>query len=196
MKSEQLERPSIIGYLYEQYELHPSTTVTDVLKQCYQAAYGAEHLLTDKDAARRYLEREFEATPAKDIPICEYISDEVCRVNIAAWKYRGFPIGDLFELFSASAYPREKGRELLEGFLREAEEYIDDHEVTEVREDSEKNRSFKRVNIFCENGSEIIEEYRRAGMPAIHHSDAYREAEQPAYRIVDAKLLREYFENK
>ena len=70
------------------------------------------------------------------------------------------------------------------------------HEVTEVKEDSEKKRTFKRVNIFCENGSEIIEEYRRSGMPAIHHSDAYREAEHPAYRVVDAKLLREYFENK
>ncbi len=187
-------KPSIVGYLSWQHRRHQSTTVTDLLKQCYQAAYGAEHLLTDKDAARRYLEREFDATPAKDIPICEYISDDICRVNIAAWKYRDLPVGDLFDLFAASAYPRENGRELLEGFLREAEEYIDAHEVTEVREDPEKNRSFKRVNIFCENGSEIIEEYRRSGMPAIHHSDAYREAEHPAYRVVDAKLLREYFE--
>lgn len=189
-------KPSIVGYLSWQHRRHRSTTVTDLLKQCYQAAYGAEHLLTDREAARRYLECEFEATPAKDIPICEYISDDICRVNIAAWKYKDLPIGDLFDLFAASAYPRENGCELLEGFLREAEEYIDAHEVTEVKEDPEKNRTFKRVNIFCENGSEIIEEYRSAGMPAIHHSDAYREAEHPAYRVVESKLLREYFERK
>ena len=44
--------------------------------------------------------------------------------------------------------------------------------------------------------SEIIEEYRRSGMPPIHHSDVYREAEHPAYRVVDSKLLRDYFENR
>ena len=169
MKSKHL----ISSYLYQQYKLHPSTTVTDILKQCYQAAYGAEHLLTDKDAAKRYLEREFEATPAKDILLCEQISDEFCRVNIAAWKHRGLPSDDLFELFAASAHPREKGKELLEGFLLEAEEFTN-----------------------SENAREVIEEYRRAGMPALHHSEAYRDAERPAYRIVDSRLLREYFEKK
>lgn len=183
--------PSIIGYLIRQLHLHPSTTVTDILKQCYQAAYGAEHLLTDKVAARRYLEREFEATPAKDILLCEHISDEFCRVNIAAWKHRGLPSDDLFELFAASAHPRENGRELLEGFLREAEEYVDLHEEFVF-----SHGHHKRVKLFGEHCTEAVEEYRRSGMPAIHHSDAYREAEHPAYRIVETKLLREYFEKK
>ena len=189
-------QPSVIGYLHWQHKRHPSLTVTDIIKQCYQAAYGAEHLLTDKDVAKKFLEKEFENTPAEDILICEHISEDLCRVNIAAWKHRGLPAEDLFELFAASAYPRENGKDMLERYLREAEEYIDAHEVTEVREDSEKNRTFKRVNIFCENGSEIIEEYRRSGMPPIHHSDVYREAEHPAYRVVDSKLLRDYFENR
>jgi len=189
-------QPSIIGYLGWQHKRHPSVTATDLLKQCYQAAYGAEHLLTDREAARLYLEREFESTPAGDIVLCEYISDDVCRVNIAAWKHRGLPVGDLFDLFSASAYPRENGRELLEGFLREAEEYIDAQEMTEITKKPDESLSFKRINEFCEDGAGIIEEYRRSGMPAIHHSEAYRAAEHPAYRIVDAKLLREYFERK
>ena len=188
-------QPSIIGYLSWQYQRHRSTTVTDLLKQCYQAAYGAEHLLRDTAAAKRYLESEFEGTPARDIPLCEYISDDICRVNIAAWKYRGLPSGDLFDLFAASSYPRENGKELLEIFLREAEEFIDNQEVTEItRIPEQDDLAFKRVNPFCENGAEIIEEYRRAGTPPIHHSEAYREAEHPAYRIVDAKLLKEYFE--
>ena len=189
-------KPIIIPYLFRQYQLHKSLTVTDVLKQCYQAAYGAEHLLTDKEAARRYLEREFEATPAEDVLICEHISDDFCRVNIAAWKHRGLPANDLFELFAASAYPRKNGRELLEGFLHEAEVFTDHRDMPMKRTHGRKVPSFYVINTFSKNAREIIEEYRRSGMPAIHHSDAYREAEHPAYRVVESKLLREYFENK
>lgn len=189
-------KPIIIPYIFRQYQLHKSLTVTDILKQCYQAAYGAEHLLTDKDAARHYLEREFEATPAADILICEHISDDICRVNIAAWKHRGLPVDDLFELFAASAYPRENGKKLLESFLCEAEEFTDHNDVTKVKTHGTNAPHFNRINAFSKNAREIIEEYRRAGMPAIHHSDAYRKAEHPAYRVVDSKLLREYFERK
>ena len=181
--------PRIFRYLLHQVYLHPSTKVTDILKQCYQAAYGAEHLMTDTDATRRYLEHEFEATPAKDILLCEHISDDFCRVNIAAWKHRGLPIGDLFELFAASAHPRENGKETLEGFLREAEEYVDIHEEFVI-----SDGQLICVKLFGDDCVEVIEEYRRAGTPTIHHSEAYREAEHPAYRIVEAKLLREYFE--
>lgn len=189
-------KPSIIGYLFWQYELHKSLTVTDVIKQCYQAAYGAEHMLTDRDVAKQYLEREFEATPAEDVPICEHISDDICRVNIAAWKHQGLPIDDLFELFAASAYPRENGKEMLESFLCEAEEFTLHRERPETRTHGSKALSFDRINSFPKNAGEMIEEYRRAGMPPIHHSDAYREAEHPAYRVVDSRLLREYFENR
>lgn len=182
---------SIIDYLPLQISLHPSITITDIIKLCYQAANGPEHLLTDKEAARRYLEKEFENTPADDILLCEHISDNICRVNIAAWKYRGLPADDLFALFASSAYPRENAKEVLEGFLREAEEYADHHAAL-VKTD----KINKSADLFGDNAAAAFEEYRRAGMPAIHHSDAYRKAENPAYRVVDSKLLREYFENQ
>ena len=37
---------SIKKYLKEQFVLHPSMMPSDVAKLCYQAAMGAEHLLT------------------------------------------------------------------------------------------------------------------------------------------------------
>ena len=40
----------------------------DVLKLCYQAAYGAEHLLTDLPAAKRYFEEEYAAVPPRQEP--------------------------------------------------------------------------------------------------------------------------------
>ena len=36
----------------------------------------------------------------------------------------------------------------------------------------------------------MLEDYRKAGMPAVHHSDRYRRAYAPAYRVVEQDLAR------
>ena len=46
-------------YLQEQVCLHPTMQPQDVVKMCYQAAFGAEHLLADKEAAFTWLKREY-----------------------------------------------------------------------------------------------------------------------------------------
>ena len=83
-------------YLAQQLELHPAARVDDVVKLCYQAAFGAEHLLSDLDAARKYFDAEYQRTPASDGPLCEMISEGVCRVNLGAWKNSGMPEDWLF----------------------------------------------------------------------------------------------------
>ena len=45
-----------------------------------------------------------------------------------------------------------------------------------------------------EEWKEFLTAYRSAGMPAVHHSEEYRIAEKPAYRIVRVELLAEYTE--
>ena len=79
-------------YLMEQADRHPSVQPQDIVKMCYQAAYGAEHLLGDLKGARRYLEEEYAATKEGDMELYENISDSVCRINLAAWKCTGMPL--------------------------------------------------------------------------------------------------------
>ena len=113
---------SIIPYLIEQLRTHPSMTPQDIAKLCYQAAHGAEHLLSDLDRARGYLLREFEATAADvGIPLIEPISDAVARVNIAAWKARELPPDTLFDLFAATATDSGEGDARLVEYLAEVE---------------------------------------------------------------------------
>ena len=50
--------------LQEQLRLHPAMQPRDVIKLCYQAARGAEHLLADLTRARAYFDQEYAATPA------------------------------------------------------------------------------------------------------------------------------------
>lgn len=164
----------ITPYLETQLRLHPSMTPRDVVKLCYQAARGAEHLLADPERARSYLFRELEATEADPCaPLAEPISDTVARVNLAAWKARGLSSDKLFELFAATASTAGEGEDLLPAYLTEAEEWIAASESS--------------ISLAAWRG--FLADYRAQGCPAVHHSEAYRAAERPAYRIVRRELL-------
>lgn len=164
---------SIKKYIIEQFELHKSMRPEDVVKLCYQAALGAEHLLTDLDGARRYFNSEFESVEERSGALYEKLSDEIIRVDLGAWKAKGMPSEWLFNMFCASACPRNDGKKLLVEYLSEAEE------------------CFKSVHKSFSYGEweALVSLYISKGMPAVHHSSAYREAERPAYRVIDAKFL-------
>lgn len=150
-------------YLRAQYRLHPSMQPQDAVKLCYQAAYGAEHLLTDTAAAEQHFSAEFASTEPQEVPLYETISPEVCRVNLAAWKAAGLPAEWLFNLFAASVRVRRGSAELFSAYLRTA----------------------RRI-LPSENWDAFLASYTGG---AVHHSDAYRAAEKPTYRIVDRRFL-------
>lgn len=165
---------SITPYLIDHLRAHPSMAPADVVKHCYQAAFGAEHMLTDPDRAHAYLLREWEATePRADLPIAEPISDAVARVHLAALKARGLSAEGLFPLFIASAQVEDGGKDVFLAYLDEAEHVI---------EAGHAAFSLAAWKAF-------MTAYGEAGMPAVHHSDAYREAEHPAYRVIRRSLL-------
>lgn len=149
---------------------HPLAAPRDILKFCYQAARGAEHLLTDTDAARRYFFAEWERTEARDVPLCEPLSPRFCRVDLGAWKARGLDAEWLFRAFFATAStPAAENPEL---YLAVADEVI-------------AGASFSR-----EAWETACREFRNAGMPAVHHSETFRAAYDPAYRLVDGRIAR------
>lgn len=151
--------------LLEQLHLHPAMQPRDVLKLCYQAARGAEHLLSDATRARAYFDQEYAATLADaSQPLFEAISENVSRANIAAWKAANLPAEWLFRMFVHTASVPMGGVELLE-------EYID--------------KAAAIVGNTLPGWKDTLAAWREAGMPAIHHSEAYRAAEKPAYRIVN-----------
>ena len=162
---------SVKKYLIEQLAAHPSMCPQDAAKLCYQAAYGMEHLLADAAAARDYFMQEYENTPALDLPLYENISDDYARINIAPWKYRSLDPQWLFALFCAGS--EHKGSTVaLEENLRCVADNI------------------SRFSFTAQNWEAFINDYRAQGMPALHHSESYRAAEKPAYRLVRRDVLR------
>lgn len=163
-------------YLKKQIELHPSMQMQDVAKMCYQAVFGVEHMLTDIEGARQFFYKEYDNTPSDTaVPLYEPISEDFCRVNLAAWKSRDFNPEDLFELFVASAKYNVPGtRTDLNNCAKAAEKLI----------------SKGLLNFTLAEWKEYYIAYKNKGMNPVHHSEIYRQAEQPSYRLIRKNLLK------
>ncbi|MBQ8837231.1 MAG: ECF transporter S component [Clostridia bacterium] len=162
--SEPKSRSEFERLLCQQYKLHPSMKPRDAVKLCYQAAFGAEHLLSDINAAKSYLFEEFERIEGADLPLFEQISAEICRVNIAAWKHAGLKKEWLFNMFCGTVREKRGSPELFKSYLETA-----------------------KATLNLAGFDEFLADYVGG---AVHHSEEYRTAEHPAYRIVDTRYAR------
>ena len=167
-------------YILEQAHLHPAFAPQDAIKLCYQATFGAEHLLQEAASVKGYFEKEFAETTAADLPLYEQICADYGRVNLAAWKYHKLPAEWLFQIFFLTA------------------------SIPSDRIASDLYACFDTVSDLCQKGllpfadgnwKEHIIQYKtlnqEATRPAaVHHSNSYRASEKPAYRIVHTKYLK------
>ncbi|MCL2404164.1 MAG: hypothetical protein FWC92_01325 [Defluviitaleaceae bacterium] len=165
-------------YLLDEIKLHPLLAPQDVVKLCYQAAFGAEHLLSNPTQALGYFFEEYEDTLVDDKPLTEYISPTVCRVNLSAWKRLKLNPDWLWRLFlSASNHSLMSDETSLEDFITQADYLC-------------KTGSFP---FSYDQWVEYINDYKRnVPSPPVRHSAMYRENAKPAYRILSglaAKVL-------
>lgn len=151
---------------------HPSITPQDILKLCYQATFGAEHLLTDETRARSFFQQEWEAVSASDTALTEPLSSRYVRVHLGAWKHAGLPKEWLFRMFfmTASIPSGSVQADLLARL----------NTVDSLAKQGQFPFSYSCWKTACD-------QYLQCGGGAVHHSDAYRNAEHPAYRVVEKK---------
>ena len=162
------------AYLIEQITMHPSMRPPDMIKLCYQAAFGAEHLLREPAAAKRLFEEEFSAVADGTPCLFERISPDCCRVNLFAWKQRGLPPEWLFRMSARSA-------------------------SIPAGTDAEFRSLLQEAGLLCAAGAmpfsrhdweNELDAYWSTGGGAVHHSEQYRISERPAYRLVCARFIR------
>jgi len=170
-----MDRSVMRQFIENQAQLHPATRAQDIIKQCFQAAFGAEHLIADAEAARRYLEAEFEEV-GEDArhPLYEQIGPSVCRVNLGAWAAAGIPHEWLLNLFVASAHEGMGSEQGFADAIEAAREACEAGEIGVTRED------FDAAYNAC----------FADGVHPVHHSDIYRAQEKPAYRVVSGRFVR------
>jgi len=164
-----------------QVALHPSIMPQDVIKMCFQAAYGAEHLLTDMEKVKGYFMSEYDSCEETNEPLFELIAPEVCRVNIAAWKRLSLPPGWLFNLFVQSASTRLSNSEKL--FF----EYINTWSRFTHENGQASAFSFEEFEVVFQ---EYLANCKNGKPQAVHHSQRYRDNEKPAYRVISGPFVR------
>ncbi len=156
-------RTTFAECLREQFLKHPALRRDDVLKLCFQAAYGPAHARRDVSAARRSFDVEFAAVPARERALFEIVSPDFCRVDLGAWKFHRLPPEWLFNMFIASAEEMPDGDAELKNCLDAAKEIAPE----------------------LMGGTEIPRH-------APHHSPEYRRAESPAYRVVSTRFIHTF----
>src|SRR5574344_278860 len=175
--------------LAEQCKLHPSMQCVDVVKLCHQADFGAEHLLTDVASAKAYFEKEYDGSSCSDttnIPLVEYISSDVARVNFVPWITAGKDEGALFDMFVKSASVPHGGEAVFRKYIDVATTFINDEASsgfwTKLDDSITKG-------ITAELWVQFIHDYFAKEIHAVHHSEVYEKVEHPAYRIVCVEYL-------
>ena len=146
---------------------YPLMQPTDAVKLIYQNEFGGGHLIRDEEACLNYLRREY-ADLEKDptAPLYEDIGNGIVRVNLAAVKPE-----DLEQLGRDFIRSAAKHKGTLDSFLNKLEVL----------------RMLTTEGVFAFDLDALntyLSEYKAAGYPAVSHSEQYRQAYKPAYRII------------
>ena len=146
---------------------YPRMQPTDAVKLIYQNEFGGGHLILNEESCLQYLRREYAGvTHDPDISPYESIGNGILRVYLAAVKPE--ELEQLGRDFIRSA-SRHTGS--MERFLQKLAVL---HRLT-------------GEGVFAFNTEDLesyLSEYKKAGCPAVSHSEQYRNAYRPAYRII------------
>jgi len=156
--------------LHDQITRYPAMRIEDVYKLLYQGTLGIEHLLTDTTAAKQYLADEWRAIMAReDEPLYEIISPDSqwVRLNLKPYKAAGGDIEKIWEAMLHSAHVTKSK----ESFIKRWQEFISLVNEKKLLFDVSSLNDFDKQNVL-------------ANYPAIHHSQEYTRAYQPAYRVL------------
>ena len=170
---------SIEGFVNRQMQNYPKSRLLDIYKSCFQDYMGAEHLLSDRQRVKAYLDEEMNTTSLDDLMPWYYepcgIDSSYYRVSIKTIK-EGFITED----------------QLLDAFIRSA------NSETRPSVESWSNRwhmiigTIDRMKLDMPNYQEdkqLIDSVFSVGKYAISHSPDYREVYHPHYRIVERSIF-------
>ena len=155
---------------------YPMMEPRDAVKLLYQNEFGGGHLIRDEEKCLSYLENEYRSLPsAPGMPLLEEIGNDFFRVNLAALDAHSITPEELGHAFIRSSSLHHG---MMDEFLKKLQLLRD---LT-----AEGTMPFSPDSLDA-----YLAEYEKAGYPPVSHSDAYRNAYSPAYRVVHRDSLPE-----
>lgn len=165
--------------------LHPHAkryrqmTPQDAVKLAYQSVFGGGHMIPDEAAALTRLQSEYAAlrekttTPDGNIPLTEPIGGGLVRLHLAALDADILPLEAVNAMFCRSA-------EMVQGSAETFQQVL--HELRQGCQDGYLPFSQDELETY-------LQTYIAAGTPMVSHSETYRAAYHPAYRIIRQEFV-------
>lgn len=153
---------------------YPLMAPVDAVKLSYQNAFGVGHLISDPAAhwARLHKERA-EAVETPGAPLTERIGGGLVRVQLSALPEGASALLILHEACLATA----------KSFAGSRAAFMEN--LAAIRETAAAGA----LPFSAAEAETFLAGYRAAGYPLVSHSEAYRAAYHPAYRVALSKLL-------
>jgi len=154
---------------------YPLMQPKDAVKLVYQNEFGGGHLIRDKGESLARLETEYDLAGGNSgLPLTESIGNGMARLHLAAAKAANIPAAAINEIFVNSASCAQGSQASFEAKL-----------MVLRRAAGEGVFAFSQEEL-----ARYLDEYTAAGYPAVSHSEVYRAAYQPAYRVAAARDCR------
>jgi hypothetical protein len=167
-------------FLLKQHQRYPKAKAEDYYKLIYQSVLGVGHLVEDEASARSFLRREIYALgPAKSgEALLESLDPQgvMVRVNLRPFVDLGLSQEDLVGVLMETSKLVQQDTMLLRGRWNAFRNLVEE----------------ERLQIPKDDVRAVDEYIRKRDYPVLRHSDEYRGAYKPAYRVV----LRDLFEKR
>ena len=163
--------------LLQQFILYPKMDPQDAVKLIYQQEFGPEHMIANEKKALAQLKQEMAALgPVMDgEALYESIGNGLCRLNLRPCLRRGVPAEDICRMFVETAQSAKGDKKRFWQGIRVLQKLAEEDETP-----------FEPVLLDI-----FLAKYPKS-CPAVHHSDTYRLAYRPAYRVVNQRKLKDY----
>lgn len=157
---------------------YPAMGPQDAVKLLYQMEFGPEHMIRDEKKSLEMLRQEMAQLRPREgtEPLYEPIGNGLCRLNLRPCLQRGIPAEDIHRLFCQAAGSTQGDKRHFRELLGELEEMAEGDETP-----------FEAIELDI-----FLIPYRDRNCPPLHHSEAYRAAYAPAYRLAPQKKVKEY----
>lgn len=159
-------------FLTAQCTAYPQLQPEDLLKGLHQSVFGCGHFVSEK--AEDYLRRELETLEPSEGPGVEPLDGGFCRVHLRYLEKCALAPRTLFRLF----------------WLSGIEQTGNAAEMEEKLEILLRMASAQQLPVDYGALRALVVDWRRAGYPACHHSERFRRAYRPAYRVIRKDYAR------
>ena len=154
----------IIPLICDALEKYPLSEPQDIIKLLYQREFGPAHAIQDPERALNWVREEYASVVQEEGLPFEYIGNGWARLDLKRLDANGIAPEKAAEWFVKSAEPAG--------------------DKTAFAEMLSKLASDPRAEELLPGIKAFIAYYLTLGCPAVHHSEEYRKAYSPAYRVV------------